>query len=67
MTQTVFAEAINQAHIEEMRRDENVFIMGADIRRAVYSATANLLSEFRYSPFRKWFFWGCYRSFISWI
>ena len=35
MTQTVFAEAINQAHIEEMRRDENVFIMGADIRRAV--------------------------------
>ena len=46
MTQTVFAEAINQAHIEEMRRDENVFIMGEDIRRAVYGATANLLSEF---------------------
>jgi len=46
MTQTVFAEAINQAHIEEMRRDENVFVMGEDIRRAVYGATANLLSEF---------------------
>ena len=46
MTQTVFAEAINQAHIEEMRRDENVFILGEDIRRAVYGATANLLSEF---------------------
>ena len=46
MTQTVFAEALNQAHVEEMRRDESVFIMGEDIRRAVYGATANLLSEF---------------------
>ena len=73
MTQTVFAEAINQAHIEEMRREENVFIMGEEIRRAVYGATANLLSEFGEErvldtpPFRKWFFWGCYRRFVSWI
>jgi pyruvate dehydrogenase E1 component beta subunit len=29
-----------------MRRDETVFIMGEDIRRAVYGSTANLLSEF---------------------
>jgi len=46
MAQTVFLEAINQAIIEEMRRDENVFMMGEDIRRAIYGATANLLSEF---------------------
>ena len=42
MTQTIFVEAINQAIGEEMRRDENVFIMGEDIRRAVYGATADL-------------------------
>jgi pyruvate dehydrogenase E1 component beta subunit len=46
MAQTVFIEAINQAISEEMRRDENVFIMGEDIRRAVYGATADLLGEF---------------------
>jgi acetoin:2,6-dichlorophenolindophenol oxidoreductase subunit beta len=46
MAQTVFLEAINQAIIEEMRRDESVYIMGEDIRRAVYGATADLLDEF---------------------
>jgi acetoin:2,6-dichlorophenolindophenol oxidoreductase subunit beta len=46
MAQTVFLEAINQAMQEEMRRDENVFILGEDIRRAIYGATADLLSEF---------------------
>lgn len=46
MAQTIFVEAINQAIGEEMRRDENVFIMGEDIRRAVYGATADLLAEF---------------------
>ena len=46
MAETVFVEAINQATAEEMRRDETVFIMGEDIRRAVYGSTANLLSEF---------------------
>ncbi len=46
MAQTIFVEAINQAIGEEMRRDENVFIMGEDIRRAVYGATADLLTEF---------------------
>ncbi len=46
MAQTVFVEAINEAIKEEMRRDENVFIMGEDIRRAVYGATADLLDEF---------------------
>ncbi len=46
MAQTVFLEAINQAIQEEMRRDESVFILGEDIRRAIYGATADLLSEF---------------------
>ena len=46
MAQTIFVEAINQAIYEEMARDENVFIMGEDIRRSVYGATANLLDDF---------------------
>ena len=46
MAQTVFVEAINQALIEEMERDESVFIMGEDIRRAVYGATAELFDKF---------------------
>jgi pyruvate dehydrogenase E1 component beta subunit len=46
MAQTVFIDAINQAIAEEMRRDEAVYIMGEDIRRAVYGATADLLGEF---------------------
>ncbi|MAP56608.1 MAG: alpha-ketoacid dehydrogenase subunit beta [SAR202 cluster bacterium] len=46
MSEKIFAEAINEAIAEEMRRDENVFIMGEDIRLSVYGATANLLKEF---------------------
>ena len=46
MSEKIFAEAINEAIAEEMRRDENVFIMGEDIRLSVYGATANLLNEF---------------------
>lgn len=42
----IYVEAINQAIIEEMKRDEDVFIMGEDIRRSVYGATAGLLDEF---------------------
>ncbi len=41
-----FVQAINQAIIEEMRRDESVIMMGEDIRRAIYGATAGLLDEF---------------------
>ena len=41
-------EAINEALHEEMRRDENVFIMGEDIGVAggVFKVTAGLLNEF---------------------
>ncbi len=46
MPQTVFVEAINQALIEEMEHDENVYVMGEDIRRAVYGATADLFDRF---------------------
>ncbi len=46
MPQVTFVDAINQAISEEMRRDEAVFIMGQDIRRSVYGATANLFEEF---------------------
>ena len=45
-SKTIYVEAINQAIIEEMKRDENVFIMGEDIRRSVYGATAGLLDQF---------------------
>jgi len=46
MAVITFAQAINEAIIEEMRRDESVIMMGEDIRRAVYGATAGLLDEF---------------------
>ncbi|MEE8364001.1 MAG: alpha-ketoacid dehydrogenase subunit beta, partial [Dehalococcoidia bacterium] len=46
MPEKLFAEAINEAILEEMRRDETVFIMGEDIKRSIYGATANLLAEF---------------------
>ena len=42
----IYIEAINQAIIEEMARDESVFIMGEDIRRSVYGATAGLFDQF---------------------
>jgi pyruvate dehydrogenase E1 component beta subunit len=46
MTEKIFAEAINEAIAEEMRRDPSVFIMGEDIRLSVYGTTANLFKEF---------------------
>ncbi len=46
MKETYFTDAINEATKEEMRRDPTVFIMGQDIRSAVYGATGGLLQEF---------------------
>lgn len=43
MTQIKFAEAAQQAILEEMRRDPRVFVMGQDIRTGAYSAA---LAEF---------------------
>ena len=45
-TKAIYVEALNQAIMEEMARDESVFIMGEDIRRSVYGATAGLLDRF---------------------
>jgi len=46
MPSITFAQAINEALTEEMRRDESVIMMGEDIRRSIYGATAGLLDEF---------------------
>ena len=46
MAEITFAEALNQAIKEEMRRDESVFIMGESIRGGVYGVTGGLSQEF---------------------
>ena len=51
MTQTqtrdiTMTQALNEAMREEMRTDERVFIMGEDIRKGVYGASAGLFNEF---------------------
>jgi pyruvate/2-oxoglutarate/acetoin dehydrogenase E1 component len=50
MREIYFVEAINEAMIEEMRRDPNVFILGEDIRfghgGGIFGATKGMLEEF---------------------
>jgi pyruvate/2-oxoglutarate/acetoin dehydrogenase E1 component len=48
MRQTSFAEALNQALQEEMRRDSSVFVIGEDIGRmgGLFKVTKGLLEEF---------------------
>ena len=48
MKTIMYREALNEALIEEMRRDKNVFIMGEGIaeRGGSYKVTAGLLNEF---------------------
>ena len=46
MAEVTFADALNQAFKEEMRRDPSVFVMGESIRRAVYGVTGGLWQEF---------------------
>lgn len=46
MAAITFAEALNQAIKEEMRRDASIFVMGESIRRAVYGVTGGLWQEF---------------------
>ena len=50
MREIYFVEAINEAMIEEMRRDPTVFILGEDIRYGhgggIFGATKNMLEEF---------------------
>lgn len=46
MGQITYAEALNQAIKEEMRRDPTIFVMGESIRRGVYGVTGGLHQEF---------------------
>ncbi|MBI4640776.1 MAG: alpha-ketoacid dehydrogenase subunit beta [Candidatus Tectomicrobia bacterium] len=46
MAVITFAEALNQAIKEEMRRDEKVFVMGESIRGGIYGVTGGLSQEF---------------------
>ena len=46
MAEITYADALNQAIKEEMRRDESVFIMGESIRGGIYGVTGGLSQEF---------------------
>ena len=46
MREITFVEALNEAVREEMQRDEKVFILGEDVRSAVYGAFRGLYQEF---------------------
>lgn len=48
MSERSFAEAVREAIVEEMRRDENVFLLGEDIARygGAFKVTRNIIDEF---------------------
>ena len=46
MGEITFADALNQALKEEMRRDETVFMLGESIRGGIYGVTGGLAQEF---------------------
>jgi pyruvate dehydrogenase E1 component beta subunit len=48
MTEILYRDALNQALREEMRRDENVFLMGEDVGfyQGAFKVSRNLLEEF---------------------
>jgi len=48
MTTLTYAQAIREALVEEMRRDEKVFVMGEDVAKygGVFKVTKGLLEEF---------------------
>ena len=46
MPEMTYADALNIAFKEEMRRDDNVFIMGESIRGGIYGVTGGLSQEF---------------------
>ncbi len=55
MRELTYAQALNEALHEEMRRDETVFIMGEDIAEhgGAFSVTRGLLDEFGPKRIRK--------------
>ena len=46
MGEITFADALNQALKEEMRRDDTVFMLGESIRGGIYGVTGGLSQEF---------------------
>ena len=46
MATKTYIQAIAEATIEEMERDQTVFTMGEDLRQSVYGATAGLVDRF---------------------
>jgi len=46
MGEMTYADALNQALKEEMRRDETVFMLGESIRGGIYGVTGGLSQEF---------------------
>ena len=46
MAMKTYIQAIGEATVEEMERDETVFTMGEDLRQSVYGATAGLVDRF---------------------
>jgi len=46
MGEITYADALNQALKEEMRRDETVFMLGESIRGGIYGVTGGLSQEF---------------------
>ena len=42
-----YLEALNEALVEEMERDESVFLMGEDVSWGLMGATAGLAGKFR--------------------
>ena len=46
MAEITYADALNQAIKEEMRRDESVYIMGESLRGGIYGVTGGLSQEF---------------------
>ena len=41
-----YIQAIQEATVEELTRDPTVFVMGEDLRKSVYGATAGLVEQF---------------------
>jgi acetoin:2,6-dichlorophenolindophenol oxidoreductase subunit beta len=46
MPKTGFMTALRDAMSEEMRRDDSVFLMGEDVRQAIYGSSVGMLEEF---------------------
>jgi pyruvate/2-oxoglutarate/acetoin dehydrogenase E1 component len=46
MAKLTYLQALRQAMVEEMRRDSRVFLMGEDVCKSVFGASAGMIDEF---------------------